>query len=558
MNEVHFKHWPKHLPRHLTVPATSLCFNLDTSAARYPDKAAVIFYDNRIDYARLKHEVDLMAGFLQHRCGVRKGDRVLLDLQNSPQFVIAYYAILRADAVVVPVSPMNVTDELTHYFDDSGATTAIVGQEMFDAFQPLLGRQAKHVIVAAYRDYLEKLPEQEIPGFLTDSRRSFTDPGVVCWHDALAAAYKPLAAGARSDDLAAILYTSGTTGKPKGCMHTHRTIMTTLVGAALWEGMNQDSVALATAPMFHVTGMQHSLNAMLFAGGSIAILPRWNPDTAGYMIERYGCTHWANVPTMVVDLLAHGATRSRELGSLQNIFGGGSSMPEAVAQKLYERCGIRYMEAYGMTETISQTHINPHGDLRKQCLGIPTFDTVALVVDPQTLAPLPAGETGEILVNGPQVMQGYWQQPAANETAFADIGGRRFLRTGDLGRCDEEGFFYIADRLKRMINASGYKVWPAEVEAALYRHPDIKEVAVISAPDPRRGETVKAVVVLTEDAAGRLSAEDIIAWSREHMAAYKVPRSVAFADALPRSGTGKIQWRILQEQEWKAAAAVGN
>jgi fatty-acyl-CoA synthase len=557
MTEAHFRHWPKHLSRHLSVPATSLSFNLETSAARYPDKAAVIFYDNRVDYARLSREVETLAGFLQHRCGVRKGDRVLLDLQNSPQFVIAYYAILRADAVVVPVSPMNVTDELTHYFDDSGASTAIVGQELFSAFQPLLGRQAKHVIVAAYSDYLETRPELEIPGFLAEPRQGFTDPGVVCWHDALAAAYKPLAARAQSDDLAAILYTSGTTGKPKGCMHTHRTIMTTLVGAALWEGMNQDSVALATAPMFHVTGMQHSLNAMLFAGGSIAILPRWNPETAGYMIERYGCTHWANVPTMVVDLLAHASTRTRDLGSLQNIFGGGSSMPEAVAQKLYERCGIRYMEAYGMTETISQTHINPHTDLRKQCLGIPTFDTAVLVVDPQTLEPLPVGEPGEILVHGPQVMQGYWQQPAANETVFVEIDGRRFLRTGDLGRCDEDGFFYIADRLKRMINASGYKVWPAEVEAALYRHPDIKEVAVISAPDVRRGETVKAVVVLRDEAAGRLTAEEIIAWSREHMAAYKVPRSVEFADALPRSGTGKIQWRVLQEQEWKAAAGAG-
>jgi fatty-acyl-CoA synthase len=215
------------------------------------------------------------------------------------------------------------------------------------------------------------------------------------------------------------------------------------------------------------------------------------------------------------------------------------------------------MEAYGMTETISQTHINPHTDLRKQCLGIPTFDTAVLVVDPQTLEPLPVGEPGEILVHGPQVMQGYWQQPAANETVFVEIDGRRFLRTGDLGRCDEDGFFYIADRLKRMINASGYKVWPAEVEAALYRHPDIKEVAVISAPDVRRGETVKAVVVLRDEAAGRLTAEEIIAWSREHMAAYKVPRSVEFADALPRSGTGKIQWRVLQEQEWKAAAGAG-
>jgi fatty-acyl-CoA synthase len=208
------------------------------------------------------------------------------------------------------------------------------------------------------------------------------------------------------------------------------------------------------------------------------------------------------------------------------------------------------MEAYGMTETISQTHINPPTDLRKQCLGIPTFDTVAHIIDPQTLERLGPNKQGEIVVHGPQVMSGYWNRPEANEAAFIEIDGKRFLRTGDLGRCDEDGFYYIADRLKRMINAAGYKVWPAEVEATLYRHPDIKEVTVISSPDSRRGETVKAVVVLKDPAKGKVSAEDIIAWSRQHMAAYKVPRLVEFTDALPRSGTGKIQWRALQEAEW--------
>jgi fatty-acyl-CoA synthase len=324
--------------------------------------------------------------------------------------------------------------------------------------------------------------------------------------DALGAQCAPQPPAAQPDDLAAILYTSGTTGKPKGCMHTHHSIMTTVVGAALWEGVTADSVSLATAPMFHVTGMQHSLNAPIYAGATIAILPRWDPEVAGYMIERYGCTHWANVPTMVVDLLAHPSTQTRALGSLQNIFGGGSSMPEAVAQKLYERCGIRYMEGYGMTETISQTHMNPHHDLRKQCLGIPTFDTLSTVIDPQTLKELGPNETGEIVSSGPQLMQGYWQRDEANKESFLEIDGRRFFRTGDLGRYDEDGFFYIADRLKRMINAAGYKVWPAELEATLYKHPQIKEVAVISSPDERRGETVKAVVVPTDEARGRITA----------------------------------------------------
>jgi fatty-acyl-CoA synthase len=309
-------------------------------------------------------------------------------------------------------------------------------------------------------------------------------------------------------------------------------------------------VVLDTAPLFHVTGMQHSMNAAIYAGASIALLPRWDPEAAAYMIERYRCTHWANVPTMVTDLLAHPSTAARDLSSLQNVFGGGAAMPEAVAQRLFERCGVQYMEAYGMTETISQTHMNPPGHLRKQCLGIPTFDTESLVVDTDTLRPLGPNQQGEIVSRGPQLFKGYWNNPEATQASFAEIDGRRFLRTGDLGYYDEDGYFYIADRLKRMINAAGYKVWPAELEMMLYKHPDIQEVAVVSAPDTRRGETVKAFVVLKSESRGRVSAEQIVQWARQHMAAYKVPRLVEFVEALPRSGTGKIQWRVLQEKEW--------
>jgi fatty-acyl-CoA synthase len=197
------------------------------------------------------------------------------------------------------------------------------------------------------------------------------------------------------------------------------------------------------------------------------------------------------------------------------------------------------------------------GLMFRQCLGIPTFDTVSTVIDPQTLKEVGPNEIGEIISSGPQLMQGYWQRDDANKEAFLEIDGQRFFRTGDLGRYDEDGFFYIADRLKRMINAAGYKVWPAELEATLYKHPQIKEVAIISSPDKRRGETVKAVVVPAEEARGKITPEEIIAWSREHMAAYKIPRIVEFADALPRSATGKIQWRELQEKEWQGNPAAG-
>jgi len=552
MEQRHHKFWPRQFPKSLTIPRTTLWHNLEVAATRYPDKPIAIFYDSLLPYRQFRLEAQALAGWLQRRCGVRKGDRVLLDMQNSPQFMLGYYACLRADAVVVPVSPMNVTDELEHYLADSGARTALVAQELYQQFRPLQGKGLDHMVVATYSDYLAGATALEVPALLTAPRATVTQPGVATWHEAIAAGYEPGPAQATADDLCAILYTSGTTGKPKGCMHTHHSVMCTAVGGALWEGMAPHTVALATAPMFHVTGMQHSLNAPIFVGASVVLLPRWSPAAAGYMIERYRVTHWANVPTMVVDLLAHPDTERRDLSSLYNVFGGGTSMPEAVARKLYELCGIEYMEAYGMTETISQTHVNPPGNLRRQCLGIPTFDTESMVVDPDTLQPLPHGETGEILSHGPQLFQGYWNNPQATAAALVEIDGRQWLRTGDLGRIDPDGFFYIADRLKRMINAAGYKVWPAELEATLYKHPDVKEVAIVSAPDERRGETVVAYVALKDAAQGKVDGADIIAWCRQHMAAYKVPRRVEFLDALPRSGTGKIQWRTLQEREWGA------
>jgi fatty-acyl-CoA synthase len=280
----------------------------------------------------------------------------------------------------------------------------------------------------------------------------------------------------------------------------------------------------------------------------MVIQRRWDPLEAARLVEHYRCTHWDNVPTMVVDLLSHPQALKHDISSLKWIFGGGAAMPEAIAQKLFDLCGVRYIEGYGMTETISQTHINPPQNPKKQCLGIPAFDTEALVVDPETLEKLPPEKQGEIVVRGPQLLTGYWKNARAYEESWCVVDGRRFFRTGDLGRTDEDGFFYISDRLKRMINAAGMKVWPAEVEAAMYRHPAIKECCIIASPDERRGETVKLVAVLKEDQA--LEEQELVAWARTQMAAYKVPRKVEFIDALPRTASGKLMWRALQEKEF--------
>ena len=561
MTERHLAHWPRLLPRHMTVPATHLYRNIEVSAMRYPGKAALVFYDTVIDYARLQQETERLAAHLQQVCGVRKGDRVLLYLQNSPQFVIGYYAILRADAVVVPVNPMNLGEELRHYVMDAGARTIVAPQDLFAQVRPLLREglaaarddaQApglRHAVVATYSDYLTTPTDLPVPPFVSEPRQPLDEPGAVAWADALAAGLSsgPIEAG--PDDLAVMPYTSGTTGHPKGCMHTHRSVMYNAVSGSLWLGSPPDGVSLSVLPLFHVTGMQGGMNGPLYTGSTIVLLPRWDRDAAAQLIARYRVTGTQMIVTMVVDLLSNPRLAEYDLSSIRRLSGGGAAMPEAVAGRLKELCAIDYIEGYGMSETMAATHVNPPDRPRKQCLGIPIFDVDARVVDPVTLAELPPGEVGEIIVHGPQLMQGYWGQPEATQQAFVTLDGKRFLRTGDLARTDEDGYFYMVDRLKRMINASGFKVWPAEVEALMYAHPAIQEVCVIAARDDRRGETVKAVVVLREAFKGQVSAQDIIDWAHGHMAAYKSPRLVSFVERLPKSGTGKVQWRALQEQE---------
>jgi fatty-acyl-CoA synthase len=252
---------------------------------------------------------------------------------------------------------------------------------------------------------------------------------------------------------------------------------------------------------------------------------------------------------MVIDLLGSPNFESYDLSSIVYIGGGGAAMPQAVAQRLLEQYGLRYVEGYGLTETAAPSHTNPPDAAKQQCLGIPFMSTDARVVDPETLQEVPVGEQGEIVVCGPEVFQGYWKRPDATEQAFFELDGKRFFRTGDLGRVDEEGYFFLTDRLKRMINASGFKVWPAEVEALMFRHPAIVEACVIATKDSYRGESVKAVVVLRPAFVGQVSEADIVAWCRENMAVYKVPRVVQFVDALPKSGSGKVMWRALQEAE---------
>lgn len=549
MSERHFAFWPKSAPRSLLLPQTNLYYNVEVSATRYPRKPWLVYYDTPITFAEFRDETERLAGFLEHACGVRPGDRVLLFTQNSPQFVVGYYAILRANAVVVPVNPMNRAAELRHYVVDTGATTLITTQDLFSVAMAARASGLRHIVVGAYSDYLRHPTGLAVPDFVRTPRSHAGGAGVTTWAEALAQNRRPSPLTTGPDDLCVMPYTSGTTGQPKGCMHSHATTMhTTAVGEA-WFGYRADDTRLAALPLFHVTGMQGSMNGPLYTGSTVVLMSRWDRDVAARLIEHYRVGAWKTISTMVVDFLANPRLGEHDLSSLWQIGGGGAAMPEAVAKRLHDEYGLGYVEGYGLSETIAPTHTNPPARPKRQCLGIPICDVEARVVDPTTLAELPPGESGEIVVRGPQVFKGYWNNSAATAEAFVEIDGKRFLRTGDLGRVDEDGYYFMTDRLKRMINASGFKVWPAEVETMMYRHPAIQEVCVIAAVDARRGETVKAVVVLKPAARGNVREQEIIDWARTQMAAYKYPRIVEFVDSLPKSGSGKIMWRALQERE---------
>ena len=547
--------WPAAWPRHLTVPGTNLYDNLLVSARRYPDKPAILFYDTAIGYRELVDDAERLAGYLEQVCGVRAGDRVLLYMQNSPQWIVAFYGILRANAVVVPVNPMNRTEELRHCLQDSAATVVVAAQDLCDQLLPLCASPSnaaplcRHLIVATYSDGLRAPTELPVPPAIAQSRQRVDAPAAAAWCDVLAMALRaqPLTQG--SDDLCVLPYTSGTTGAPKGCMHTHRSVMATVVGGVQWFARTQDSVFLSVLPFFHVTGLVGSMNGPIYAGATIVLLPRWDREAAARCVQRYRVDTWQAISTMVVDFLANPRLGEHDLSSLRVVRGGGAAMPQAVAQRLHQLTGQHYVEGYGMSETMAATHINPMHRPKPQCLGIAVFDVDARLIDPHTAQPTAPGETGEIAVRGPQVMRGYWGNPAATEAAFIELDGQRYLRTGDLARVDEEGYFFMVDRVKRMINASGYKVWPAEVEALLYHHPAILEACVIGVADAKRGETVKALVVLKPDLEERVSEQQIVEWAHAHMAAYKSPRLVEIVPALPKSGTGKVLWRELQDRE---------
>ncbi len=543
----HFQFWPKGLPQDLNWPQTTLSHNLEVSAARFAHKAAIVFDGNELSYGRLKQEVDALAGYLQQRCGVTRGDRVVVFSQNCPQFVISYYAILRAGGVVVPANVMSTAPELRYIAEHSGAQVILAGDELLPVVQPCLdGACLQHAVLYRYDDYRGQPQEATAVG----------DPAIAHWSQALAADLVPAPLDISRDDLCLLPFTSGTTGKAKACMHTHASVMSALYAMMHWRRIHAESVLLAVAPMFHLLGMQNGMNLPILAGATSVMMTRWDREVAAQLVEKYRVSNWSAPPAMIIDFMANPRVDEYNLSSLVQLTGGGGAIPEAITARLYERFGLVCNEAYGMTETASFLHCNPLEHTKRGSLGIPTFGVSSRIIDPITLQDLPVGEVGELITSGPQIMLGYWNNPQANVESFIERDGRRYLRTGDLAHCDEDGYYFMRDRLKRMINVSGYKVWPAEVENVMYEHAAVHEACIIAFHDEKRGESVKAVVVLKPESVGKVSPQDIIDWARTRMAVYKAPREVEFVAQIPKSGTGKPLWKTLQDREAQARPGV--
>ncbi|MFS8570075.1 MAG: long-chain fatty acid--CoA ligase [Thermaerobacter sp.] len=541
----------------LDYPDIPLYRFLEDSAVEFPEHPAALFFGRPLLYRDLKQQVDRFAGALA-RLGVRKGDRVALMFPNCPQAVIAYYGALRLGAVVVQLSPIASARELAFQLEDSGARILATVDAVAGHTGRLLDEgRLDHLIVGRISDYL--------PGVLRilyplKARREGqppppSGPQVYDWQSLLAGAPPPPPVDIDPhEDLALIQYTGGTTGTPKGAMLTHRNLVCNTLQAVAWfPGLERGRERiLAVLPFFHVYGMTVCMNFAMATAATLLLLPRFDLDSVLKTINRYRPTLFPGAPTMYVAINNHPHVQRHDLRSIRACISGAAPLPVEVRERFEALTGGQLVEGYGLTEASPVTHCNPFwGEVRAGSIGLPFPDTDCRIVDPETGEDVPLGQPGELLIRGPQVMKGYWNRPEENARALRD----GWLYTGDVARMDEDGYFYIVDRLKEIIIAGGFNIYPREVEEVLYEHPAVKEAAVIGVPDPYRGETVKAFVVLKPGA--RATADDIIAFCREHLARYKVPTHVEFRDDLPKSLVGKVLRRVLAEEEAAKRAQTG-
>jgi long-chain acyl-CoA synthetase len=554
-----YKFWPEGVPKHIDYPEIPLFQFLRDTAGKYPDKTAIVYFDRKISYKELDTITDKFATALTD-FGVKKGDKVAIFLPNIPQFIMAYYGAIKTGAIATAISPLYKEREVEHQLNDSEAETIVVLDLLYPIVEKVWQKtKLKRVIVASLKEYMPGATAflgsllKKIPSYKIERK-----PNVYFFKE-LVDKYPPNPPKVEinpKEDLVALQYTGGTTGTSKGAMLTHMNLVSNAIMCKAWlkDVMEGEETFLAVLPLFHIYGMTTGMNAPIYIGGRIVLLPRFDAVSTFQAIQKYRVTVFCGAPTMYAMLLAHPDLGKYDCTSVRFCISGSAPLPPEIQKKFMEVTGGVLVEGYGLTESSPVTHCNPLDKTMKTVkvgsIGIPWPDTDAKIMDAETgekeLAP---GETGELVVKGPQVMKGYWKMPEETNQVLRD----GWLYTGDIGRMDEDGYFYITDRKKDLIKYKGYSVYPRELEDVLYEHPAVKLCGVIGKPDPVAGEIPKAFVVLKE---GMTATEkEIMDFVNEKVAPYKAIREVEFRKELPMTMVGKVLKRVLQEEERKKAEA---
>ncbi len=539
--------WPKGVQQSIEYPEISLGEVLRKSATESPDHVAIIYYGTRLTFKELDGLVDKFAEALQD-LGLTKGDRVGIYLPNIPQFVIAYYGALRAGGIIVALSPLYKDREIAHILADSGAKILVAWDNLYHYVQAVKNEtELTTIITTSVRDYLPPILRLLSP---LKGVKSYPCPGAQDMKKLLSkypGQPRPVEIASKND-VALLQYTGGTTGIPKGAMLTHFNLVVNVAQVKEWGQLRPGvDTHLSALPFFHIFGMTTGMNSPIYTGSTMILIPDARDlSTILKTIEKEKPTIFCGVPTLYNGLINRPDIQKHDLRSVRLCISGASALPVEVERKFEALTGGRLVEGYGLTETSPVTHCNPVDDPLKNhpgTIGIPVSDTDAKVVDMDSgVRDLPAGEAGELILRGPQVMIGYWNKPEDNKVSLR--GG--WFYSGDIASMDPDGYFRIVDRKKDMIDVSGYKVWPREVEERLFEHPAVREAGVVGIPDSRSGEAVKAFVVLKEGYEGKVTAEEITSFCKEKMASYKAPKIVEFKGELPKSVVGKVLRRELK------------
>jgi long-chain acyl-CoA synthetase len=548
------KHYQAGVPAHLAYPELTLGDILAVTAEKFPNHPALLFFGKKITYAELDGLVNRFAAALL-KSGVKKGDRVALMLPNIPQMVIAYYGTLRTGAIGVATNPLYHEHELEIQLKDSGAETLVA----VDMFYPVISRvlpktSVKHLILCGIKDYLPFPLNILYPIKARIEKQWVSVKRVPPISDFLtfvqSAAPLQEKASVSPDDVALLQYTGGTTGIPKGAILTHRNLVVNAVQHKAWlaVGREGEEKILSVIPFFHVYGMSTAMNLGILIGAEMILIPKFHTKEVLSFINKYRPTIFPGIQAMYLAIGNYPKIGKYDLTSIKAAISGAGPLMHEVQDRFEQLTKARIVEGYGLSEASPVTHCNPiFGERRNGSIGLPFPDTEAKIVDIETgERDLPPGETGEIVIRGPQVMKGYWNKP--QETAQTLRGG--WLHTGDIAKMDEDGYFYIVDRIKDMIKTVGENVYPREVEEVLYTHPKIKEAVVVGLPHEKfLGEKIKAYIVLKEGETA--TAGEIIQFCHDQLSKFKVPKEIEFRSQLPKTLVGKVLRRILRDEELK-------